>query len=417
MASADNNDKAKVRAKIDARRASILGAIRNAYPKLPTGDWLATKVALVQQNTLSALFDRYKDPECLLGADYVAWRVDSRLRQHFGRLLDDQAAARAFLDDMPNPTDGPYSQAFHRYQLARLALEEKGGTSPQAEPKPQPPKPAGVHTSQGPEKATKEQQAATISELAVTVQKRLEARKRKVSTENKDAAELGAPTKKARQQPSKAGAIRIVVNKTTTTTTKEQGHELPKESEIAAAIPPGNKGKGAASFGTYLGPFNGDDDPSKIGARLDVLSRRAVPRNSQIWPKFVWRSLYDLTPPPQGGDFFALPIRDEWAPLVSPDVLIRVHNLVEPTIRVVVHSRGHLQRGRPRSKLLAVLFTDYGNPTSVRELGHLAQAWSDIREWHRHMMENGDSQCALDDFMRERQLYKVSVGFAGNGVV
>jgi hypothetical protein len=115
----------------------------------------------------------------------------------------------------------------------------------------------------------------------------------------------------------------------------------------------------------------------KLIERLDTLPIQSVPGNPLAWPKFVWQSLYQVTPPPQDGGFFALPLRDAWAPYVTDDVLVRVHDLVEPTIRVVVGMTDE-RDSKPAGTVLAVMFTEYGDPTSIRELSHLAETWGDV---------------------------------------
>jgi hypothetical protein len=58
------------------------------------------------------------------------------------------------------------------------------------------------------------------------------------------------------------------------------------------------------------------------------------------------------------------------------------------------------ERGKPEGKVLAVMFTEHGDPTSVRELNHLVETWGDVQEWHRLMLAGGDTMCGLDEFMR-----------------
>ncbi len=82
--------------------------------------------------------------------------------------------------------------------------------------------------------------------------------------------------------------------------------------------------------------------------------------------------------------------------------------MIEPTIRIAViegaETAGH-------SKFLVVKFTEHGNPTSVRELGHFAETWAGVKEWHKRMME-GEKRVPLDEFMEEKLVHKASVMFA-----
>jgi hypothetical protein len=96
-------------------------------------------------------------------------------------------------------------------------------------------------------------------------------------------------------------------------------------------------------------------------------------------------------------------------------VLERVHALIEPTIHVKVREQA-AEEGKPVGKVLAVVVADYGDPTCIRELGHFAETWGDVREWHGRMMMSGEEEwCDLDVFMRERLVQRVAVRFAGSG--
>jgi hypothetical protein len=89
--------------------------------------------------------------------------------------------------------------------------------------------------------------------------------------------------------------------------------------------------------------------------------------------------------------------------LVCPDVLVRAHRSLEPTIRVVLRKGTETASGTR----LQVRLTEHGNPTSVRQLGHFVDAWLGVRAWYRHMAESA-RRLPLDEFMEERLAYEVS---------
>lgn len=141
--------------------------------------------------------------------------------------------------------------------------------------------------------------------------------------------------------------------------------------------------------------------------RVAIFCGQDNPADPQEWPRFIWASMYKSTPPPEGGDYFALPIRNNWVPLLSPAILLRVHKLVGPTIRIVV-------RDGVRTKLLAVSLSEHGDPTCILQLHHLAGTWEDLQAWCRHMLGDGGGR-PLDEFLRERLIHEVASNLSQSG--
>jgi hypothetical protein len=405
-----------VLAKIRKRRSSVLNSIQEAYPELREKGSLMERVDLVQQDTFRILFDTagHTNPSELLGLDYVTWKVEDRLRSHFTRLPRYPIACKSFpasFVSKPDPRAGPFSSKFRQYQLERLGDEGFGNSaapSQAEEPLARHCGRAPQQTAEGPAESTtsRKQQAAPNTEL---FKSKTRAGKRKVDGEG-EGPDNQPPAKRTRQANRKASDSKK--EDTSTGTTKVEppapGNKGPSgKGAVSEGVDKGTStGKRPVPSGTYLGPFTDDADMPKLIERLDTLPIQSVPGNPLAWPKFVWQSLYQVTPPPQDGGFFALPLRSAWAPYVTDDVLVRVHDLVEPTIRVVAGMTDG-RDSKPAGTVLAVMFTEYGNPTSIRELSHLAETWGDVREWHRLMLAGGDAMCDLDEFMRERLLYKV----------
>lgn len=402
MSNADKH--AAVLAKMKKRRSSVLNSIRKAYPEMQDGAALTQQIDLVQQDTFRILFDTagHKNPSERLGLDYVNWRVEDRLRAHFTKLPRYPIACKGFpasFVSRPGPTSAPFSAKFWRYQVQRVGDESSAGaaSSPSQEPLPRYCGGTPQQAVGGPAESTSSPDQAGAG-------------KRKVAAEGEEPANQ-PPAKRTRQAarktPIEPGTREDAGTGTIKTKPLAPGNEGPTSK---AAV---RKGKRPVPSGTYLGPFTDDADIPTLTERLGTLPNEPIARNPLAWPKLIWQTLYHVTSPPQDGDFFALPLRDTWVPYVSDDVLVRVHDLVEPTIRVVVRTRA--ERGsKPAVKMLAVMFTEYGDPTSVRELNHLAETWGDVQEWHRLMLEGGpgNTMCDLDDFMRKRLLYKVAAKLA-----
>lgn len=139
------------------------------------------------------------------------------------------------------------------------------------------------------------------------------------------------------------------------------------------------------------------DDPEKLRQRLHAILQLAnhFPGNSQEWPKLLWDSMYE-NKPMEDGDYFALPVRDDWAHLLSPEILAKAHQLLDPNVRVAV--REPAEPGAP--KLLAVCFSESqaANPSLPRSVLGFVDAWSKVRKWHRHMVEEIGQQ-PLDQFI------------------
>jgi hypothetical protein len=418
MSSIDN--RTALLAKIRKRRSSVLTSIKEAYPEMQDEASLMERVDLVQQDTFRILFDTagHTNPSELLGLDYVTWKVEDRLRSHFARLPRYPVACKGFpagFVSKPDPRAGPFSSKFRQYQLDRLGDDGSGHSAapaPAQEPLARYGDRAPQKAAEGPAESTSspEHQSAPTTEL---FESKANAGKRKADAEGEGPANE-PPAKRTRQANQKAPDSK---EDTSTDTTKVEppapGHKGPS-SKVAVSEGANNgtsTGKRPAPFGTYPGPFTDDADIPKLSERLDSLPKNAIPGNPLAWPKFVWQSLYQVTPPPPDGDYFALPLRGAWALYVTDDVPVRVHDLVEPTIRVVVGMAEEPGR-KPEGKVLAVMFTEHGDPTSVRELNHLVETWGDVQEWHRLMLAGGDTMCGLDEFMRGRLLYKVASKFA-----
>lgn len=151
----------------------------------------------------------------------------------------------------------------------------------------------------------------------------------------------------------------------------------------------------------------GSNDVFAISRRLQTLSFNDIPGNTRDWPRFTWRAMYGDMPPPQHGDYFALPIHNGWVPLVSAAVLMRAHKVIDPIVRVEV--RENTGEGY---KLLAVSLSGHGNPNSIFHMYQLADTWADLLKWHRHMVED-DMRYPLDDFLQENLAHKLAIKIDG----
>jgi hypothetical protein len=123
-------------AKMKRRRAAVLSSIKEAYPEMRDQAALVRRLGLVQHGTFRIPFNAvgYKDPKQFPGLDYVAWRVEDRLRSYFTKLPRNPAICEdlpAYLFTRPDPAQGPSSAGYRQYQLQRLA-DESPGNSPRS---------------------------------------------------------------------------------------------------------------------------------------------------------------------------------------------------------------------------------------------------------------------------------------------
>jgi hypothetical protein len=147
-------------------------------------------------------------------------------------------------------------------------------------------------------------------------------------------------------------------------------------------------------------PKSGDRAADALRMRLVVLSTVDMPDNLQEWPKVMWEELYD-TEPSEHGEYFALPIRDDWLPLVSPEILARLHQgIIDPRIRVAVR-----EPAEGKSKLLAVSFAEFRDlSTTGNKIFAFGGVWAKLRQWHRHMVQ-GLPSYPLDEFVLIQTIY------------
>jgi hypothetical protein len=133
-----------------------------------------------------------------------------------------------------------------------------------------------------------------------------------------------------------------------------------------------------------------------LSERFELLLTKDYPPDRPAWPKFIWDSLFpDL--PRQDGVYFAVPIRDEWTPLVSPDVVERANTTIQAPARIEVREAV----GQSRPRLLAVVLFDSAEPTNSRHLSALLLAWNKVQQWHRDMVGGVDCR-PLDEFIATR---------------
>jgi hypothetical protein len=137
-------------------------------------------------------------------------------------------------------------------------------------------------------------------------------------------------------------------------------------------------------------PNRGDKDADALWDRLRCLRNRGIPKDCQDWPFWVWVTMF-TKPRPRGGDYFALPVSDD---LVSPDVLMKANMIVDPRVRIVVRAPAEL--GKPN--LLAVVFSESGDPGKDYHILPLLRVWRSVEEWHRRT-GGGDNEDPLDEFM------------------
>ena len=131
-----------------------------------------------------------------------------------------------------------------------------------------------------------------------------------------------------------------------------------------------------------------------------------VPDAPEAWPKHIWDALFNHAPNYPGGDYFALPILDEWLRLVSSDVLASLHEVFfvdsmsrpDPLpFRVEVRQPAELGK----HKLLAITFSESGSPKTPRHVLELICASYKLELWYLEM-KKGSSHQPLDEFVRKR---------------
>jgi hypothetical protein len=164
----------------------------------------------------------------------------------------------------------------------------------------------------------------------------------------------------------------------------------------------------ATASGAGMEPTGHEETIFEVARRPQGLSSNDRPSEPQEWSKFIWESIYNNTPPLNDGDYFVLPILDAWAPFVSPAVLSRTHQLLDPIVRITI-------RGAERSKfrLLAVSLSKHADPTSIQQLNHLVDTWSEVRKWHEHMLEDR-VRYTLDEFFQESLLHNLATKIFGS---
>jgi hypothetical protein len=96
------------------------------------------------------------------------------------------------------------------------------------------------------------------------------------------------------------------------------GTPAPQQSKTTAPVD--IKGKGPATELDLKRPAI-EQGVLDIIWGLERFAVMDIPHNPQAWPKIVRERLYPTTPPPEYGDYFAVSIRDEWEPMVSPEIV------------------------------------------------------------------------------------------------
>jgi hypothetical protein len=170
------------------------------------------------------------------------------------------------------------------------------------------------------------------------------------------------------------GGQRVTAGQKTTVVVSGAGTPAPQQSDAAAPVD--TKGKGAAIQSDVKRPEI-EQGLLDIIWGLERFAVMDIPHDPQAWPKIVWERLFPKTPPPEYGDYFAVPIREEWEPMVSPEIVERVNHLLSPFTRVEV------RRSSPGTPtLVAIGFSGLGNPNVVPHVQRLARNWSSIQLWH-----------------------------------
>jgi hypothetical protein len=110
--------------------------------------------------------------------------------------------------------------------------------------------------------------------------------------------------------------------------------------------------------------------------------------------KIIWESMR-TTPAPRDGHYFAVPIREAHAPLVSADAVVRANREIHPFHQVVI--REPVEPGKPR--LLALVISPFADLKDSAQLGSLMRIWELIETWYCLAMENTECR-PIDEVFR-----------------
>ena len=369
-------DDAAIILEIDTRRVSTLRSIKQADPRMKDDKFRADRLALVEEHVFRHLFENgHNDPKFRLGADYVAWLVDQQLSEISAKKL---GKPFPFANHCPDSGRGPSSGKLERYKTARLAkeaaeklvehfrqrLEQKGKTTAASL---HPAKKIRRHTGVDTDDDGDDDKTVNLSQPTAVV----------------------APREQVEQEED-----------------METAKSLEHESSPVRAVT--KRKRPTMASDTEELPESGDGDVDVLRLRLALLCTKDLPDASQGWPKIMWEAMYEAKPL-EHGDYFALPICDDWLPLVSPEVLATINRDIDPRIRVAVHEPAEL--GKPRR--LAVSFSETGNPHTSNNLCIFGDVWGRVQLWHRYMVE-GVASHPLDQSMAKMALHRAQRDFYGH---
>lgn len=406
----DNSyDRAAIIAGIDTRRAAVLGSINQVDARMADKQFCADRISYYEKRIYCFLFEQgHNDPELKLGADYVAWLVDRQLWKRSEKLL---GKPFPFNNRRPDSAYGPASGKLENYKRARLAKEA-------AEKSSQSPKPNNVQSGQ----EVQQPQAGPVhvggqshADAAMDMRgEDVEHSSRRLELKGKTtAADLHQVAKKIRRHTgvdtdNDDDDKRVYVGQPTAIvapgaqTEQDEASNAPEHE--SSPVCAGTKRKRAATVSdteTEL-PEGGNRAADVQRMRLMLLCTKDMPDDSREWPKIIWEAMHEGKPS-EHGEYFALPIRDDWLPLVSPEVLVRLNQKIKAHFRIRVAVREPAGAGKPR--LLAVSFTKFRDPNVDQDdILIFGIFWTKVRQWHKHMVE-GLPSYPLDQFMWTRAIY------------
>jgi hypothetical protein len=134
-------------------------------------------------------------------------------------------------------------------------------------------------------------------------------------------------------------------------------------------------------------------DTDTLYRRLEQLAATTLPDNTAAWPRIIWEAMRQ-GPPPQGGDFFSLPLTAACQPLALPATVSRANWAVMHQIRIIIDPP-FAPRG-PRQ--LAVIFSPSGDPNSAPQLAYFLRVWAVVELWHGQVV-SGVTTDPLDWFV------------------
>ncbi|KAK4031526.1 hypothetical protein C8A01DRAFT_42026 [Parachaetomium inaequale] len=334
------------RAAISRRRVAVGEAISSVIPEMRDEQARADAFSVAEKIALRYLFDKgYTDTAPGVNADLVEWFIDRQLWCRFEFRI---GRPFPFENEQPRLHGGPRSAKFLAYQEARLASESAQSVKtsrPQSEERRQEtnvPGPSGksnpLRTGQGP----------------------------------------AVPTSAGQKRKSGPGA---------------------EESAVASIDRDMKRTRLAPPTSTENTPAASSDEEAEdmaLSQRFELLLTKDYPPDRPAWSKFIWDALFPHLPR-QDGVYFAVPVRDEWTPFVSPDVLRRANITIQSPAWIEV--REPAEAGK--LKLVVVALFDSAEPTNRHHLFALVCAWSRVQEWHQHMV-GGLGYCPMDEFIWTR---------------